>query len=168
MHRLKTFVIICAVGVIAVNTSSRVVAQLPTSTDKQELKRIIEKYAAAVDQIELADEVWETSEEVTFIQPRGHQKGWEAIKKAFYEKTMGQTFSKRKLMVDESTLQIRVYGDAAWAEFYWTFDATMRKDNSSIQTEGRETQIFRKTADGWRIVHVHYSNMPVTGEREGF
>ncbi len=54
------------------------------------------------------------------------------------------------------------------AEFYWSFDATMAKDATTIHTEGRETQVLEKTNQGWRIVHVHYSGMPVTGERQGF
>jgi ketosteroid isomerase-like protein len=61
-----------------------------------------------------------------------------------------------------------MYGDTAWAEFYWDFVAKFRKDGSPLKTQGRETQVYRKDNQGWRIVHVHYSNMPVTGEREGF
>jgi ketosteroid isomerase-like protein len=79
---------------------------------------------------------------------------------------MGANFSKRSLKVREVT--IHVLGDAAWAEFYWTFDATRKKDGKEIQTKGRETQVLNKTKQGWRIVHVHYSGMPVTGEGQGF
>jgi len=37
-----------------------------------------------------------------------------------------------------------------------------------IATHGRETQVYRKVDGAWRLVHVHYSGMPVTGERLGF
>jgi len=47
------------------------------------------------------------------------------------------------------------------AEFYWDFVAKLRKDGSPITTHGRETQVYRKMQDGWRLVHVHYSGMPV-------
>ena len=63
---------------------------------------------------------------------------------------------------------MQVLGDAAVAEFYWDFVAKFRKDGSPISTHGRETQVYRKTSDGWRLVHVHYSGMPVTTERRGF
>lgn len=139
-----------------------------SNTDKRAIETLINNYADAIHNLALASEVWDTSDKASFIQPRGHQHGWRAINGDFYQKTMGETFSKRRLTIDKSTMRIQVYGDAAWAEFYWTFDATMRKDNSTMQTKGRETQVFRHTKEGWRIVHVHYSGMPVSGEREGF
>jgi ketosteroid isomerase-like protein len=36
------------------------------------------------------------------------------------------------------------------------------------ETHGRETQVYRKMADGWRLVHVHYSGMPVAEKEKGF
>jgi ketosteroid isomerase-like protein len=79
---------------------------------------------------------------------------------------MGETFSERKLSIRD--VSIHAYGDAAWSEFYWDFAAKFRKDGSPLATHGRETQIYRKEQGQWRLVHVHYSGMPVTGEREGF
>jgi len=60
------------------------------------------------------------------------------------------------------------YGDSAWAEFYWDFAAKFKKDGSPLTTHGRETQVYRKTADGWRLVHVHYSGMPVVEKEKDF
>jgi ketosteroid isomerase-like protein len=85
----------------------------------------------------------------------------------FYEATMRDRFTARKLQVRD--IAIRILGDTALAEFYWTFDATFRDDGSPLRTKGRETQVFRRGGSvGWTIVHVHYSTMPVTGNREGF
>src|SRR5271154_5827969 len=47
--------------------------------------------------------------------------------------------------------------DAARSEFHWVFHAAMRKDGSAVTTRGVETQIYRKEAEKWRLVHVHYS-----------
>jgi hypothetical protein len=47
--------------------------------------------------IKLASEIWCTSEEASFIHPRGHERGWEQVKRNFYEGTMGARFSERKL-----------------------------------------------------------------------
>jgi ketosteroid isomerase-like protein len=61
---------------------------------------------------------------------------------------------------------VHVYGDSAWAEFYWRFVAKLRSNGSTVVTDGRETQIYRKVdRDRWALVHVHYSGMPVTRER---
>ena len=79
----------------------------------------------------------------------------------------GNRFTKRDLKsFDES---VHIYGDIAVVEFYWVFNTTFGRENPTpIQTRGRETQIMKKYGDTWKIVHVHYSGMPATGEREGF
>jgi ketosteroid isomerase-like protein len=132
-----------------------------------EISRLVAKYAQAVDAADtkLASEVWADSSDVSFIHPLGHEHGWEAVKNVF-EKLMGETFSERSLKVKD--LRVHAYGDAAWAEFYFDFAAKVRKDGTAIETHGRETQIYRKMGGRWRLVHVHYSGMPVAPGREGF
>src|SRR5881398_974257 len=139
-----------------------------TSADSSVIRSLIEKYAKSVDAADtaLAAEVWLDSPDVSFIHPLGHEHGFEQIKQNVYQHLMGDTFSERKLSVHDVAVQM--LGDAAVAEFYWDFSAKFRKDGSPITTHGRETQVYRKTPDGWRLVHVHYSAMPVTEARQGF
>ena len=80
---------------------------------------------------------------------------------------MGEPFSDRKLKV-VGNVSVHVYGDTAWVEFYWDFVATFKTDGTPLNTKVRETQVFYKVDGGSRLVHVHYSGMPVGGEREGF
>jgi ketosteroid isomerase-like protein len=128
---------------------------------------IIAKYAKSVEDADttLASEIWWDSPEVSFIHPLGHEHGFEQIKRNVYKRLMGETFSERQLTPRDIT--IHVYGDAAWAEFYWDFTAKFRKDGRSITTHGRETQIYRKMQGRWRIIHVHYSGMPSTPPGQG-
>ena len=129
---------------------------------------IIAKYAKSVDEADttLASEIWWDSPEVSFIHPLGHEHGFEQIKRNIYKRLMGETFSERQLTPRDIT--IHVFGDAAWAEFYWDFTAKFRKDGQSITTHGRETQIYRRIEGSWRIVHVHYSGVPSTQPGQGF
>ena len=138
------------------------------AADVDALGRIIAKYAKSVDDADttLASQIWWDSPEVSFIHPLGHEHGFEQIKQNVYERLMGGTFSERKLTPRDIT--IHVFGDAAWAEFYWDFNAKFRKDGQSIATHGRETQIYRKIEGRWRITHVHYSAMPSTQPGQGF
>jgi ketosteroid isomerase-like protein len=117
-------------------------------------------YARSVNAADttLAATVWSTTPDVTFIHPLGHERGWAAIKTNVYEKLMGGLFSERKLTVRD--LSVNVHGDVAWAEFYWDFIATRRKDGSTFTNQGRETQVFRRAGGRWQLVHVHYSTMP--------
>ena len=147
---------------------SRSLIENEMSADLAVICGLIEKYAKSVDDADttLAAQVWLNSPDVSFIHPLGHEHGFEQIKQNVYMRLMGDTFSERKLSVHD--VSVHVYGDAAWAEFYWDFAAKFRKDGSSLTTHGRETQLYCKEQGRWRLVHVHYSGMPVTAERQGF
>jgi ketosteroid isomerase-like protein len=154
-------------GAIAAGAGSQA-AIAASGSDEAGIRSLIAAYAKSIDAADttLASTVWATTPDVSFIHPLGHERGWNAIKTRFYEETMGQMFSERKLTVKDLTLHCD--GQSAWAEFYWDFAAKLRKDGSSVATQGRETQVYRKIDGTWRLVHVHYSGMPVTGERQGF
>jgi len=137
-------------------------------TEGDEIRGMILQYAKSIDAADttLASQIWSDSPEVSFIHPQGHEHGLEQIKQNVYRHLMGETFSERKLSVHD--VSPHVYGDTAWAEFYWDFAAKFRKDGSPLTTHGRETQVYRKEKGRWRLVHVHYSGMPVAQEQSGF
>jgi len=150
-------------------SKTRAGAQAKAATaEAEEIRQLIGKYATSVDNAdtELASQVWLDSPSVSFIHPLGHEHGFEQIKQNVYKRLMGETFSERKLTVHD--VSVNVYHDAAWAEFYWDFVAKFRKDGSLVTTHGRETQIYWKIEGRWRLVHVHYSGMPVTQEGKGY
>jgi ketosteroid isomerase-like protein len=138
------------------------------SPQADEIKRLIVMYAKSVDDADtaLASQIWWDSPEVSFIHPLAYEHGFEQIKRNVYEHLMGEMFSERKLAFHD--ISVHVYGDAAWAEYNWDFVAKLRKDGQPITTHGRETQIYRKFPTGWRLVHVHYSGMPVAPPGQGF
>jgi len=117
---------------------------------------------------ELASTLWATSPEVSFIHPRGHERGWEQVAQNLYQQTMGAMFTQRTLRL-VGPPAMHVYGDAAVVEFDWDFVATRRDNGESLHTTGRESQVYAWCPDqGWRLVHVHYSGPPVTGVGQGF
>jgi uncharacterized protein (TIGR02246 family) len=126
-----------------------------------EIRLLIAAYARSINTADakLAGEIWSASPDVSFIHPQGHEHGLDQIRQNVYSRLMGETFSERKLTPKQ--ISVRAYTDAAWAEFYWDFSAKLRKDGSAVETHGRETQIYRKEQGRWRLVHVHYSGMPV-------
>ena len=138
------------------------------TNDKTAIEQVLEDYKKSINESDttLARTFWLTDSRVSFIHPRGHEKGWDAIKKDIYD-MFGSNFSKRDLKSYDET--ITLYGDMAILEFYWIFDAIFAGENPApMQTKGRETQVLKKIDGQWRIVHIHYSGMPMTGEREGF
>jgi len=133
--------------------------QRQTDAEVAHIRQLIANYAAAVDaaDVKLAAQVWGNSPEVSFIHPLGHAHGWDEVK-GFFTDIMGGMFSDRKLTPRD--IKVHVYGDSAWSEFYWHFAATLKKDGARVQSDGRETQIYRKAGSRWVLVHVHYSEMP--------
>ena len=130
-----------------------------TGKDEDEIKQLISTYAKAADQADpnLASGVWCDSSEVSLINPVGRWQGIEQIM-GFYRHDMGENYSSRKLTITD--ISVRVYSDAAWAEFNWKFSASRRKKGSSVSFHGMETQIYQKSGDRWCLVHVHYSALP--------
>ncbi len=138
------------------------------SVDEQAIRQVILTYAHSIDTADtaMAEQIWSSAPEVSFIHPRGEEHGLAEIESDVYRNLMGATFSKRKLMPKD--VKVQVYGDTAWSEFQWDFVATVRKDGSAFESQGRETQVYHKENGQWRIVHVHYSGVPVTGKLKGF
>jgi ketosteroid isomerase-like protein len=125
--------------------------------DVEAIHHLIERYTKAVDTVDLnlLSQIWSHSPEVSFIYPLGEEHGFDAIEQHVFKNVMGGMFSARDL--ETHGVAVRVNGNAAWSEFHWVFRATMRKDGSAVTTHGVETQIYRKEAGKWRLVHVHYS-----------
>ena len=121
---------------------------------------MVTKYTESIDNADTTAgaKLWSHMDEISSINPGGHEHGWEGIKNIY--SIFRDNFIDRKLSF--YNLKASVYDDFAWLEFYWVFDATRKPDNIKIQTRGRETQIWRKTDNSWRLVHIHYSGMPVT------
>ena len=133
----------------------------------QEIMNMVDNYAKAVSELDegLFRSLWDDSLQPSFVHPRGYSAGLENIVNEFFLGTMG-LFSTRSLRPRD--VEIAVNGDSALVFFYWNFTAYFKEDGSRKDTEGRETQYFVKVNGQWKLGHIHYSGMPVTGEREGF
>lgn len=143
------------------------IAKVGYADTAADLRSLLDNYETAVNELDLdlAQKIWSQEEPITFIHPRGHQKGWNEIKKEFYLETMG-TFSKRQLKIRDVSIQV-LNEEAAWGDFYWDFQASF-PDGKLLKSTGRETQVWKKEADGWKIIHVHYSGPPTQESGEGF
>jgi len=133
----------------------------------KELLEMVDLYVQAVNELDLdlARKIWYDSAETSFVHPRGYSRGLENIFAEFYHGTMG-LFKTRELRPRD--IDVLVNGDSALVFFYWNFTAYFKEDGSRHDTEGRETQYFIKVNGAWKLANVHYSGMPVTGDREGF
>jgi|HubBroStandDraft_1064217.scaffolds.fasta_scaffold15278_2 ketosteroid isomerase-like protein len=148
-----------AVSVCSVSQDKQHTGADNPKPDENDIKQIISMYAKAADEADpnVASHVWCDSSEDSLINPIGRWHGMEQVM-GFYRHEMSDTYSVRNLKI--SDISVRVYTDAAWAEFNWEFAAKLRKDGSPVSFRGMETQIYQKNHDGWCLVHVHYSALP--------
>jgi ketosteroid isomerase-like protein len=155
-----------AVSVCSVSQDKQSAPTDDTNPDENEIKQMIDMYSKAADEADpsVASHVWCDSSEDSLINPIGRWHGVEQIM-GFYRHEMGDTYSARNLRI--SDISVRVYTDAAWAEFNWDFAAKLRKDGSAASFRGMETQVYRKSHNGWCWVHVHYSALPAKEKPTG-
>ena len=150
--RIRTLVV-----AVAIFAPFAVQADSGPATDIEAIRQLVARYLKAVDTLDfkLLSQIWSQSSDVSFIYPLGEERGFGAIEQHVFRDVMGGMFSARDLQTRGVT--VHVNGNSAWSEFHWDFHATMRKDGSAVTTQGIETQIYRKEAGKWRLVHVHYS-----------
>ena len=157
--------ILLAASICSVSQDKQIAADTNTGSAEEKIKQLISMYAKAADEADatLASRIWCDSSEDSLINPVGRWHGVEQIMD-FYRHDMGEMYAMRDLKTND--VSVRVYSDAAWAEFNWDFSAKRRKDGSSVSFHGLETQIYRKNHFGWCLVHVHYSALPAEKKDE--
>jgi ketosteroid isomerase-like protein len=147
-------------GTFAIAVAIAYAAASENGPDVAAIRALISKYAAGVNaepvDIKLLSEVWDDSPDASLINPESYEHGWEQIKRNFYQGTMETLFAERKLTIHD--VNVHAYADSGWAEFHWHFVAKLRNGGSTVESNGMETQIYRKTSGNhWVLVHVHYS-----------
>lgn len=59
-----------------------------------------------------------------------------------------------------SNIETHLEGDFAWAIADVEVRAVVKAGGREIHNRGHETFLFRRTADGWKVVHTHSSTRP--------
>jgi hypothetical protein len=151
---LSLTILLCAIN----SSHAQVVQNHNVSPDDIKIRELVNQYTESINNADsiLGYTLFAHIGKVSFIHSRGDEHSWEEIKHNIY-KFLGDTYSKRKLKIDSESVWLLEC--AAWVEIYYTFDATLKKDNSNIQVKYRETQLWIKN-DEWRLAVVHDSDMP--------
>ena len=152
---MKKILFVTLVALFAV--SSVAFARGGSESERKAVEAIVDAYIKTINDgdLELVGKIWSHDERASFIGPQGRFSGYEEVRDKLVM-SFKTGFAKRNLRKDE--LIIVIEGDSAWAEFTWTFEAENR-NGRSLTSRGRETQIFRKEKDGWKLMHIHYSGI---------
>jgi ketosteroid isomerase-like protein len=125
--------------------------------DRADIEQVFNKYLESLDaaDVALASKVWLQSPDVLVVTPLGRFKGWEGVQE-IYANTL-EKYPERN--VQASNVSIVVAGDAAWLVYDFTFTAKLA-DGKPLIAKGWESHGYLRTANGWRIAHLHYSVPP--------
>lgn len=128
-----------------------------SSEDRADVERTFRKYLESLEaaDVALAADVWLQSPDVLVVTPIGRFQGWDGVKE-IWARTQKE-FRERK--VQASNISIVVAGNVAWLVYDFVFSATLA-DGKPLLLKGWESHGYQRTADGWRIAHLHYSVPP--------
>jgi ketosteroid isomerase-like protein len=126
------------------------------SRDRADIEQVFNKYLQSLNaaDVGLASEVWLRSPDVLVVTPIGRFRGWDSVQNDIYVNSMQKQMRERH--VQASNVSMVVAGDAAWLVYDFVFTAT-RADGRPLRFKGWESHGYERTADGWRIAHLHYS-----------
>jgi SnoaL-like domain len=147
--RFVALAALLSVAVCSVSQDRQKAANASTANVQEQIKELISMHAKAADEANptLASSVWCDSSEASLINPVGRWQGVEQIM-GFYRHDMGEMYSTRDLEI--SDVSVRVYSDAAWAEFKWNFSAKRREDHHFHFTAWKPRFIASaKTGGAW-------------------
>jgi ketosteroid isomerase-like protein len=124
--------------------------------DRADLEQVFDKYLQSLNgaDVTLASQVWLTSPDLLVVTPFGRFQGWDTVKKETYINLLQKQL--REPHVQASNVSVVMAGDAAWLVYDFVFTAKWA-DGRPMTSKGWESHGYRRTADGWRIAHLHYS-----------
>ena len=100
--------------------------------------------------------LWFQPDTASYVTPIQRLQSWGDVER-FWKSFLQDAFTTRDLK--PSNVSITAVENVAWAAFDWEFTAAQR-DGKTHTSRGWETQIYRRTPQGWRIAHIHYSVPP--------
>ena len=126
--------------------------------DRADVEQVFSTYLQSINtgDVALASQVWLQSPDVLVVTPVGRFKGWDSVQKDIYANFV-KVFPERS--VQASNVSIVVAGDAAWVVYDFVFTGK-RADGQPFTSKGWESHGYQRTANGWRIAHLHYSVPP--------
>jgi ketosteroid isomerase-like protein len=83
------------------------------------------------------------------------------VERDLYVNFLQKSFLERDLR--PANIHIQVSGNSAWAVFDWSFTAKLA-NGQPFTSKGSESHVYEKTAEGWRIAHLHYSGQPAQSQ----
>src|SRR5215204_1260200 len=126
---------------------------------EDEVRKASEQFYAALanmsmdpdDLVQRMEEIWSHGSDVSAMHPFGDQMlGWEEVRDSWEQ--AAQAFSGGQVALDEMVV-VPISEDAAYT--LGTEHGQGSIGDATVGIDWRVTNIYRREADGWKIVHHH-------------
>lgn len=127
---------------------------------EDEVRAASERFYAALNSMANGDasamaEIWEHGDDVTVQHPvGGRDVGWDQIAESWQQ--VAAIASEGR--VERRDQRLCVIADAAFET--GVEQVSVKLAGHPVQTQMRVTNVYRRTADGWKIVHHHTDPSP--------
>lgn len=134
----------------------------------KEVEQLVKRYADAVhsqDENEFKS-LWTQEETNAVISGEKYFQGVGSIYQDFLIGLISEKYSSIYLVNDG----LRAYpltADTAVAIFRYHTDCIVRATGEKYGMTGIETQVLKKTKDGWKIAHIQYHGKDMTAKPKG-
>lgn len=125
-----------------------------------EVRKASEQFYAAVNRMANGDagslsDIWSHSAAATAMHPiGGRQVGWDKVRESFQQ--VAQIASEGRVKLDDQIIQVT--GDLAYELGVERGQATLA--GQQVTLDQRVTNIYRREAGSWKIVHHHTDVSP--------
>jgi ketosteroid isomerase-like protein len=128
-----------------------------TAKSVAEIESLLDSYRQAVVSMDAEKfvTVWDDPARISMVSPIGRLSSITELNAFFTQ--MRAAYSE--LAFERRNTDIRVDGESARSIYDYSIDG-VAPDGARVKFAGWETQVYRRTANGWRITHVHYSVAP--------
>lgn len=130
------------------------------NSDKKEVLNLVNAYIQAVHTQNETDfrSLW-LDEDVTLISVVNLFKGLDSVYKDFLIGGIQAKYASIDLIA-EGQPSVRFLDETtAVVIFAYRTECILREDGSEYGIRGLETQLLRKSGNGWKIAHLHYSKV---------
>ncbi|MCI0693922.1 nuclear transport factor 2 family protein [candidate division KSB1 bacterium] len=151
---MKTRSLICFISLVLI---SGVFAQQSNDNQAAAVTEILNKYAAAVQSKNLSEVEKYVVATDAFSMFEGGHINWGWID--YRDNHLGPELKEfKEIQYSFSDIKTRVSGDMAYATF--KSHIAVKMELREVEGESLATAILMKTADGWKIQHIHTSRIP--------
>jgi len=124
--------------------------------EEKDVARANESFYSAFESLDIKqmESVWASDREIQCGHPGWHiLRGWKPVMESWRQ--IFENTPRIQFMLTDLTIEVR--GELAWVTLYENLNSSLEGQNVAAMI--LTTNIFRKGADGWRMIHHHGSSV---------